>query len=92
MQLVGCLRGDDDQLVDVVVVVVSRWEITDRSAVQPAAPANRCYPSASGELENYHWSAPETCGGAILASSLDHLLLVFFCFQFELLAKHIKYV
>ena len=35
---------------------------------------------------------PETCGGAILASSSDHLLLVFFYFQFELLAKHIKYV
>ena len=45
IQLVGCLRGDDDQLVDVViVVVVSRWEITDSSAVRSAAPANRRYP------------------------------------------------
>ena len=39
--VVGRLRDGDDQLV---VVVVSCWDITDRSAVRLAASADRRYP------------------------------------------------
>ena len=39
--LVGRLQDGGGQLV---VVVVSCWDITDRSAVRPAAPANKRYP------------------------------------------------